>query len=681
MSWKTTSCALLLLSPLAAPLARTAAPAFLAPDEKYDTFRQRFQDAMRINAQAEMKRLVRTMNEQAVFWILETAEAISNQNSEELETRMRALRSAWKEELESDFCDKIYEYFSLLEPSKKTERSKLKGRYDKAQRDYVANEKLKDGSAFALLSGQFKGLAEAFEQVGDKYYASQAWILHGSCHREDMRGKDADLYVTCAAYKRAVQLREEVGLRDGFWLTTKQMYESLVVRGFDRERPDPGAGEPSGETAPKPAPGSTVLTASMGFQRVDDLFAFERPMYYADELYPAWNAIWLGKKGATGNFTTLGKLSPVAHRLGANEIGLDTNGDGTADVRVPLTGKWEPVQFEIGEGEERRTWACLTTVGTDRETFQQVQVNLAPTDEAFQLYFVPAGSMTGEIGGQIVRVLDDNGDGVYGSAEPSKWGHRGLLEGDLQPELDSIVIGGSKRARPWSQYQEIGGRWYELASVRAGKELQATPVELETGTLELKFKGGPPTWLIVRGRNRFADSYFDLSSGKAVVPAGTYEFFYGELRKGKKRQLSKAVILPGPSMPVYTVPAGGKATIELGAPFSFDFQFEHSGSSLKVKGASVVVLGIGGERYERLWDCVPRPEVSWREAGAKRGSKPAQMPAVMDQNELGAEFWNAVWFPLDLELDLRGSHEAIEVQLTEAKNKLFGKIESPWKGR
>ena len=40
--------------------------------------------------------------------------------------------------------------------------------------------------------------------------------------------------------------------------------------------------------------------------------------------------------------------------------------------------------------------------------------------------------------------------------------------------------------------------------------------------------------------------------------------------------------------------------------------------------------------------------------------------------------WEAVWFPLDLALDVKGQGE-VEVQLVDKKHELFGKLESEWK--
>ena len=91
------------------------------------------------------------------------------------------------------------------------------------------------------------------------------------------------------------------------------------------------------------------------------------------------------------------------------------------------------------------------------------------------------------------------------------------------------------------------------------------------------------------------------------------------------------------------------------------------------------IVGRGGERYERVWNAVPKPDVSVRKAGSKRGSKGETMDLVLDQQVItDTGDWAVAWFPRDLEVSNKAGEDA-EVQLVEKKNKLFGKIESVWK--
>ena len=93
----------------------------------------------------------------------------------------------------------------------------------------------------------------------------------------------------------------------------------------------------------------------------------------------------------------------------------------------------------------------------------------------------------------------------------------------------------------------------------------------------------------------------------------------------------------------------------------------------------LVVVGRGGERYERMWNCVLDPDVSWRKAGSGRGSKGEGMGTHGDQDAMQKYGYPAVWFPKDLTLSVKAGEEGVEASLFVKKNKLFGKLESSWR--
>ena len=656
-------------SPNAAP---RSAPAY-SPQTTHDEFRAKFNQALGLNANEEMAKLVRKYTPEAIAWIMQTAESISNQSSETLERRMAALRKAWKKSKDSKFCDHMYEYFSLLEPAIKTERLKLKSRYDKSRNKYVENLNEKNGSGLELQSFEFVGLAESFETLGDMYYSSQSWLLAGGCVGETNRGEDADLDRAAEYYGKCVANRKRIDLKDKTYIEAKAVYDSLTGLGYGKEKePDelPGGEAPMDET-----PG---VTSPLTFELLEEWDAFERPLYTSDEIYQMWSAVYLKTKGSSERMASLAKLSPTFLRIGSNDIQIDVDGDGQGDVEVPMTGNKEQLAFKIDGGT--RDWGTIVTIGVQQEQYQGIEVNLAPDDNQIALYMHPAASVVGEVDGEKIRILDDNMDGVYGG-EPRTWGYLGLTKEHFCPDMDAIVIGTSKRARPWSELQKINGKWYRLKVEEGGTALTASPVTIETATLKYKYKGkgGKPAWLIVKGAGKLEGSYFEISAKGSEVPAGKYEFFYGDLRKGKKRQVSKALILPGRKTEALIVQAGKVATLELGAPYGFDFKTTLDGDLLTVEGPTVAVVGAAGERYERVWNCVPRPEVSWRKAGTKKASKKERMDIVLSPDQLNKLGWETAWFPRDLLITLKGKPEAVEVQLFEKKNKLFGKITSDWK--
>lgn len=671
--------ALPLLGAPLAPASAAATPPFAcpAPQEGRAEWRSAFEKAMAVGATSEMERLVRKNEDEAVEWIIETAQGFAVAPSEALEKRMTALRAAWRGAMKSGFADNVYEYYSLLNSIQREQRGKAKKRYDDAQGRWNKNSERKDAATYGVLWTEFEGIAGVFEEYGDHYFASQAWLMAYVCVDQNARGDEADLYKACRALREAAAARERVDLKDRRYKEARAAYESLKAQGYEG---DPGeAGEDGGgPPAAGPSQEGAAVSVALTFEMLEEVEQFERPSYTNDELHNIWTRVFLTTKGNKTRFATLGDLSPEVIRTGSAEVLVDTDGDGTGDLAWPMRGKIDPLRFEIGQGEDRRPWGVLTTIGTQQDMYQGIQMNMMPTDDQVSLYINAAASMVGELNGETIRIIDENMDGVYGSL-PTSWGHDGLSPERLQPEMDCIVIGKGKRARPWSEYQEIGGAWYRLEVLNGGKSLKAYPVELETGALSLKFKGGKPTWLVVRGSGKYENSYFDLTEKGVSLPPGRWSLFCGELRKGKKIQTMKTLILPGEETPSWSVAAGETGAVELGAPFGFSFAFDEDGKRITVPGNTVVVTGAAGERYERPWNCVAQPSASYRKKGDKKGSKAEEFGFVGTQEEVVAGGWPVAWFPKDLVIDKKGLGDDSEVQLTEKKHKLFGKIESTWK--
>ena len=666
------------LDALAATAEPAPAPVFQTPEDR--EFREKFSQAIKIGAKYEMKKLIDRMTDQAVTWIIQTAESISNSPNDALYERMAALRTAWKSSKGSDFCDKMERYFSLMDPNIKRERIRIRGVYDDSLAEYWANNEKKDGSTFAKVGAELTEVAKAFEEVGDHYYSSQAWNLVGHCNDEALRGKkDADLNAACAAYKKCLEAREEIGLKDTIYLTTKPRADQLAALGFGPDAK--GASGAPGEAGPALEAGPSLKTP-LTFELIEEIDAIQRPSFVLDELYPTWNSISLASKG---NKIPMPRVEegPNVHRVGSAKVAIDVDGDGSgegkADVEIPVRGRLEPVVFEVGEGEAKRKMAFLAVTGIEKDSYQKIEMNLAPMDQQMTIYIAPAGSVKGELEGTSIQIFDDNLDGMYGSPA-STWGYMGMTKDHYQPELDSMIIGGGKRAVPFSEYVQIEDKWYQLEVENGGTSVTAAPAGLKTGTVSLDAKGLKPNFVIIRGENQYENTYFDLTSAKELeVPVGRYNLFFGMVSKGKKKQMMKAVMIGGDETASYDVLAGEEVEIQIGAPYGFEFEYVFDDSTLLVTGKSVCIVGRGGERYERVWNAVPKPDVSVRKAGSKRGSKGETMDLVLDQQVItDTGDWAVAWFPRDLEVRNKAGEE-VEVQLVEKKNKLFGKIESVWK--
>ncbi len=666
----------------AEPLAGLA-PRF----DRYADFQKNFKSAQQVGAYEEMTKLVRGNQDEAIRHVMELANVMAVKNSDELESEFQALARVWKDVFKTDFVNRSYRYHSELafDRARRDERFKLERRYWELVKQYTENlNGPKEGAKYEMLAVEYAGMSQRFAELGDMYYAAQSAAMSAVNLDDTNRGKDADLRRACEMWGKAVEYFEKVELNHNYYQTCKIRYDGLAALGHGpAPATDPNA-PPAVDPAAAPAAAPVVVaTAFEALKSVDEVY---RPVYTADDTYVLWPIVNLGAKGSSGNFTSLGEKGPSVIRSEPSKVAVDTNRDGTPEKTLGLTGNFTTVDLDLGSGDEARKWAFVFKTGIQDDRFQGLQTNLQPDDLQLRFYVMNAASVITTINAVPVRVLDDNMDGVYGSA-PLTYYYPGLSDGIAQPDYDTVVVGASKRARPWSKYLEIGGAWYEVTPKQSGNTIEAKPVALETAMVKIDFKGPvQPTFLILKGTGPLDGCYFDVVSETkkpVALPIGTYELFVGELRTGKKAQTAKCLILPGSDTRRWNVTKGAETLVTLGAPFSFDFAVEAGEESITVKGKSVAVFGSGKERYERFWNCVPRPEVSWRKTGAKKGGKPEKIDIVMDMLERKEDgsfrFSEAdTWRPIDTSFEIKKG-ETVEVQLVEKKHKLFGELESPWK--
>lgn len=644
-------------------------------------FRKELEKLASQNDRSGMGKLVKAQTANAVAWVVATCESLADREDAEKEAFVKVLEEAWKAGMASEFVQREHQAMKSLGANRR-DRNDLKSRLDQISIDFEGNLERKDNFAFQNVVDELDVVAPGLDQVGDLYRASEAYALQARACDAPVRAESADLPKAVKSLAHAIAMREKIDLKDGVYDELVKRHAALIAGGYDKPKEAPLA--PPGEEAPAAALGAP-LNVALKFEAVPSLDTYLRPNFMGDDVFVLWSPLPMKAKGSQASFARVENAPPVL-RVAASDVRMDTNRNGQGDEtdqKLVLTGNPLLVQVKLGDGEGARPWAFLAQVGGQKDNYQGIEVNFDASDASYTVYTAAASSVVGDVAGTPVRIIDDSLDGSYGNI-PQTWGEPGLTPENFQPEMDSVVIGSSKRARPWSEVQEVGGKWYRIDPDKIGTSFQATPLALETGTLKLDSKGGPaPTWVVVRGSGEtLKNSYFDIVEGGAkgvAVPVGRYTLFYGEVRKGKKRQVQKTLILPGKSSPSFEVKKGETTVVPLGAPFGFDFRFKRDGSKLTVDGKTVVVTGRSEERYERPWNCVSRPEVVWRKKGTKSGSKPEKMPLVSGTEGIEKHGWEATWFPLELTLDLKQDKDPIEVQLIDKKHDLFGKVESAWK--
>ncbi len=653
------------------------------PVDKDAEFRTKFRQALEINAKEEIAKLVRAYNEQGVAYVIDLCALLPSGGSERVEKELAALREAWKTAFKSAFVERMYNYFSLIDPRALKELDRLNKEYNTSYKKFDENRVAKDSGVYDLLAERFEFLGKGYEEQGYQLFAARSYNIAAVCLDSEARAGAADLNRAADNFGACVRANQAFDITDSWAMSVKARFESLTREGKGAA----AASVPGASKAPstEPVVAAPAITAAMRFEALPSFDTYLRPNYFLDDFHILWPQVYLQEKGTSGAFQALEGTKVKLLRIGAAALSLDLDGDGKGDQEVPAKGNRTLVQFAIGEGDEKRDWAVVTEVGTDKESYQGLQVNYQANDQQFQLYVMSGASMVGTVNETPVRVIDDNMDGFYGS-QPKQWQYAGLPAGTLQSDIDSIVVGSEKRARPWSEYCDVGGSWFKIQPLKGGRELLAEPTTLETGKLKLEYKGDAPDCLIVQGQGPYERSFFDLQQNggaEVTLPAGKYQLYFGILRKGKKLQMSKALILPGKRTPSWTVTAGETTTIPMGAPYGFEFDMTVKDNQLTVQGASVTVIGSQGERYERPWNCVPRPELLWRKAGTKRASKPERFGIIEDLNAADEEGRRPdpgdTFHPLDLSVEVKLKEgEGVEAQLIDKKNKLFGAIESAW---
>lgn len=673
---------------LLAPTPAAAAPTAALQGEELDRagFLKAFRQALDARADGDIERLIKRNQNIAVVVIIETCEAIALGTNERLEREIAGLIEGWEDAFDSRFAQETYEYFSLMSRQVRAFRSQRQADFGKLKRELDQAIESQNEAQLDQVCAGFESLAEAFGQAGDHYYVSECWWRVAQGHDDAARGGDADYEKAAAAYGKMLEARERIDLKDRFYSVAKLRFDQLsgfLERGKAGEA-DEGAegGAAAGPVMRKMGGGVSLgeeVPIDLTFELVEEIEAVMRPGYSLLDLPVVWMALGFGRPGSTADFFTM-QGGPQLIRTGSGaEVDIDRDGQG--EVPVEVTGNVEPTVLTLGEGDNLRQWAFLSIVLTAQEMFQGIGVPMQAQEASMTLYCAPAGSMVGEVDGVPIRVFDDNMDGRYGS-QPAPWNLTGLTEGVSQPYFDTIQIDGADRSVPWSEYIQLDDQWYQLLSDQEGTRVVASKAEVPTGKLKLKSKGVKPLYFVVRGSKTFEHSFYDVMSDGSrgiEVPIGKYSLLCGEVRSGKRKQVLKALIVPGQSMESWTVKAGETTEIEIGEPFDIDFASEDAGSRVTVIGPSVAVVGKAGERYERLWNCVLEPEIFARKVGTKKGGRGTAMDLVNDFDTLTREGFAVGWFPRTTEVKKRTDDEEVELRLEIGKNKMFGKIESSWR--
>jgi hypothetical protein len=651
------------------PAPPTATASTRLPDLRSD-----FERSYKVGDRAGMTKLVRDNSADAASWLYELAMALKAKPDEEQEKLYEAVGRAWSEAFSTGFSDRVRGFADRLEDAERSAYSKLKTDYFTLTTSFFARRAEpvtpERASALQTIAEQLETVAQSLWDLGDGYFASRAWMYVGDAYNASTVGAESGKPAReLEAQKKALAACDSMDIGDRAHRecrTRVTHLEAVVARG------ESGGGEAKGAASSKlPFEFGAAAKVKGTGQELPELKKSPRLSYGWDEVHPTWPQVQIADVGQTTNLT--GMIDgPTIERQGLNEI-VVTDAEGNA-TRVKLSLEATLVSTRVGRGAAAVPYAFAIKLGNTNDEFQGFAANLATTPANMTMYLRPAAAVVIDVGGTPVHVLDDNLDGIFGGP-PTGVSFAGLPAGATQPALDAVFVGKSKTPQPFSELMAVGKQWYRFSSADNGRTFEVAPATtIALGTAKLAFDGAELEWLVVRGKGALEKVFVRLEPGKPVeLPVGEYELFSGVVRDGD----AKALMLAGDSE-AFAVTAAARTDVTFGAPFTFEFSSADTTEGIKVKGASVSVVGAGGEHYGRYWRCQPRPEVHLRKDDASSWSKVGQLQVIDDIDELGehgGEGWNMVWWPLDGLFENKLGDGA-QVRLFEKKNPLFGKIDS-----
>lgn len=189
----------------------------------------------------------------------------------------------------------------------------------------------------------------------------------------------------------------------------------------------------------------------------------------------------------------------------------------------------------------------------------------------------PDGYMTGRLGNQVVRFIDQNLNGRFDDIGE-----------------DAVIVGRELYASFLGKTLAVRDSLFDIEVSPDGTSLRATPHEGPRGTLD------PVSQFATKGkllsvvvRSVDGQHSFQFSRRPLTVPAGRYELHSGHLGLGRNR----ARFTRG-EMPVFEVAEGKSVTLSLGEPVKIDFKFVRQPRRVIVTPQLVAYRGRGGEVYD-----------------------------------------------------------------------------------
>jgi hypothetical protein len=359
------------------------------------------------------------------------------------------------------------------------------------------------------------------------------------------------------------------------------------------------------------------------------------------------------------------------------KFSLDTDGDGTSDVTFTPTSTPQLIELPAGDGE--RTYPVMICSPSDRESMFGLDVNYSIQQETARIRFNIGGYVEAKVLGDTWKLFDSNLTGQYGD-QVENWDDRYTSYDEDLPHIwydpDSIQIGRSKIAVPFSPVLPIEDAFYRATMAPDGSQLSLREMNLELGSIKLECATAvQPSHVLVREIAKLEGAIFNVvptkKGGSVSLPVGSYRLAGGRISNGKKTSMRQARIYAGRSIP-FEIKAGETHVLSIGAPYTIESETKVVGERTIVVGRSLRIFGRSGEEFAMLFDEALRPEVDVRTESGKKVQKPEKMRQTdisAWQENRGAD--NILWFPLDMEIEA-SKDAALVIRLKQKSHGLLG---------
>ncbi len=260
-----------------------------------------------------------------------------------------------------------------------------------------------------------------------------------------------------------------------------------------------------------------------------------------------------------GEFVLEGMGKPYRTGVTGTALDIDKDGDGVFDVKV--------------EGE-----SGVVTLRGETAEGQKLSYSLRLRNQGSGWHALPGGAVVGKVGGQQVRIIDQNLNGRF-----DDYGQ------------DALIVGRGKQASFLSRVVPVRGELYSIDVARDGSKLDWTPYEGERGTLDLSTqfasKGKLLGAVVVSDDKRWS---FTLTGRPMVVPAGNYHLRQGRIGLGRN-----VVAFSRGKTRTMTVTPGETKTVALGEPIEIDFKYVRQPGRVIMAPQLLSYVGRAGEQYDQ----------------------------------------------------------------------------------